>query len=59
MASSSSSNTYGLSTLMEACEAHRKQHEEGEAGEDGKTTCITILQKLKAVLPKLLKYYFK
>ena len=58
MSISSGSSRAGLATLFEACEAHRKEHERGQAGGEAKATCITILQRLKSVLPRLLKAYF-
>ena len=53
-----SGNAYGLSSLMDACDDHRRKHEGGMGGVD-RATCIAILQKLKSVLPKLMKTYFK
>jgi len=56
-----------LHTLMAGCEEHRREHEALAAQDGGSASqsegfqanCIKVLQKLKGVLPKLLRAYYK
>lgn len=56
-----------LHTLMAGCEEHRREHEALAAQGGGtasqsegfQANCVKVLQKLKGVLPKLLRAYYK